>query len=159
MTPRIRSRLLTTMATAALATIALASCSAGSGSTGSYGSTGPYGSTGSYGSTSSDATTVRQTVSPGSSGSGTRPSSRVPAALIGRWNGGSNHTGHWYYEFYPDASYQAWPADDSSTVVLAGTFAVSGTTITFSNGGQPISSEWSVSDGLLYLDGFSYVRA
>jgi hypothetical protein len=84
--------------------------------------------------------------------------SPVPAELVGRWNGGSNEKGHWYYEFYPNSTYRAWPSNDNSRV-LTGVFSVNGNQITFSNYGSPVTSTWSVSDGLLFLDGFSYVPA
>ena len=29
----------------------------------------------------------------------------VPEELVGRWNGGSNEQGHWYYEFQADGTY------------------------------------------------------
>jgi hypothetical protein len=83
----------------------------------------------------------------------------VPAALTGRWNGGSNETGHWYYEFDSVGHYRAWPSYADNPEVITGTVIVRPGTITFSNNGSPVTSRWSISGGLLYLDGFSYVRA
>jgi hypothetical protein len=83
---------------------------------------------------------------------------RVPAALVGRWNGGSHSNGDWNYEFSADGGYRAWPAASPSTV-NTGTVVVDDTTITFSNGGAPVTSTWSLSNGLLVLGGSDYVRA
>jgi hypothetical protein len=83
----------------------------------------------------------------------------VPEELLGRWNGGSNESGHWYFEFHSDGSYRAWPAYVDNPSVLEGEYSVSGTTLKLSNYGRPISVTWSISAGLLFLDGYSYVRA
>jgi hypothetical protein len=83
----------------------------------------------------------------------------IPAELVGRWNGGSNETGHWYYEFNAAGQYRAWPAYVDNPQVIGGTAVVRPNTITLSNGGSPVTFQWSISGGILYLDGFSYVRA
>lgn len=83
----------------------------------------------------------------------------VPGELVGRWNGGSNEAGHWYYDFFPDGTYRAWPAYQDNPRIVAGMIDVSGSRMTFSNGGNPITVEWYISGGLLYMNGYSYVRA
>lgn len=83
----------------------------------------------------------------GWSGAAHRP---VPPALVGTWHGG-----HWNYEFSPDGDYRAWPAGNPRAV-NTGTFAVDDTTLTFSNGGAPVTEAWSASDGRLILDGVVY---
>ena len=83
----------------------------------------------------------------------------APDELVGRWNGGSNAAGHWYLEFYSDGHYRTWPAYGENPSVLEGDYSVSGDTITLSNYGRPISATWSISAGLLFLNGYSYVRA
>jgi hypothetical protein len=82
----------------------------------------------------------------------------VPAALVGRWKGGSHGNGPWFYEFSPDGAYRTWPERDPGTI-NTGTVMVAGSAITFSNGGAPITVTWSLSDGLLVLDGQTYVHA
>jgi hypothetical protein len=82
----------------------------------------------------------------------------VPPTLVGVWHGGSHSNGDWYYEFSADGRYRAWPARSPGTV-NTGTVVVTATTMTFSNGGVPVTSTWSVSDGLLVLDGTVYERA
>jgi hypothetical protein len=90
----------------------------------------------------------------------------VPAALVGRWKGGSHSNGQWFYEFSADAGYRTWPerspaAVNAGTVVIAGGDSLSpgGGSITFSNGGAPVTSTWSLSNGVLLLDGQTYVHA
>lgn len=95
---------------------------------------------------------------------GTRRAS-VPAALVGVWKGGSHSNGPWYYEFAADGGYRAWP-ESGPGVATVGTVAVDGGdslppgggAITFSNGGAPVTSTWSLSNGVLLLDGQRYVR-
>lgn len=82
----------------------------------------------------------------------------VPVALVGLWRGGAHTNGEWCYEFSSDGAYRAWPLRGTGTV-NAGTVVVDDTTILFSNGGAPVRSTWSVSDGVLFLDGQRYVRA
>jgi hypothetical protein len=84
--------------------------------------------------------------------------STVPPALIGRWLGGSHGNGQWYYEFAHDGGYRAWPAGSPDTVNV-GSVVVDDDSITFSNGGAPITATWSLSNGLLLIDGDGYVRA
>ena len=103
--------------------------------------------------------------------------SRTPAALVGRWKGGSHTNGPWCYEFAADGTYRAWPARVSrhSTCACApssvpqdpcsdpgpineGTVVVVGAQITFSNGGAPVTMTWSTADRELVLDGQRYVR-
>ena len=86
-----------------------------------------------------------------------RPSP-VPPALVGVWKGGSHSNGAWYYEFSVDGGYRARPAEGPGPETT-GTVEVEGTSITFSNGGAPVTSTWSVSNGLLLLDGQTYARA
>lgn len=81
----------------------------------------------------------------------------VPAALVGLWRGGAHGNGPWFYEFSADGGYRTWPERDRGTV-NAGTVAVDGADITFSNGGAPVTASWSVSDGVLLLDDQRYVR-
>lgn len=82
----------------------------------------------------------------------------VPAALVGRWKGGSHGNGPWYYEFSDGGDYRVWPERDPGAV-NTGTVEVDDTTITFSNGGAPVTSNWSLADDRLLLDGAGYVRA
>jgi hypothetical protein len=82
----------------------------------------------------------------------------VPPALVGVWSGGSHSNGHWYYEFSADGSYRAWP-ELGPGVVNTGRLVVDDTTITFSNGGAPVTVTWSSSEGRLVLDGDGYVRS
>ena len=82
----------------------------------------------------------------------------VPAALVGLWKGGSHGNGPWFYEFSPDGNYRTWPERDPRTI-NAGTVVVDDTTITFSNGGAPVTSTWQLAGGRLVLDGQSYLRA
>jgi hypothetical protein len=82
----------------------------------------------------------------------------VPPALVGVWKGGSHSNGPWYYEFSADGGYRARPAEGPGAET-AGTVEVEGASITFSNGGAPVTSTWSVSNGLLLLDGQTYARA
>jgi hypothetical protein len=83
----------------------------------------------------------------------------MPNELVGRWNGGSNDQGHWYYEFQSDGSYSAWPAYEDDPIIITGTIEVTSRQITFSNAGSPFTVEWYVSGGLLFMDGYSYVPA
>ena len=83
----------------------------------------------------------------------------VPGELVGRWNGGSNAAGHWYYDFFPNGTYRAWPAYEDNPRVVVGTVDVRPTLMTFSNAGSPVTVRWYISGGLLFMDGFSYVRA
>jgi hypothetical protein len=83
----------------------------------------------------------------------------VPEELVGRWNGGSDEQGHWYYEFQSDGSYSAWPAYEDNPTVITGTIEVTSSQLTFSNGGNPFTVEWYVSGGLLFMDGYSSVPA
>ncbi|MDT7579921.1 MAG: hypothetical protein QOK35_1185 [Pseudonocardiales bacterium] len=90
----------------------------------------------------------------------------VPAALVGRWKGGAHINGPWVYEFSADGGYRTWPEGSPSTmntgtVVVAGGDSPSPGSgdITFSNGGAPITATWSLSNGLLVLDGQTYVHA
>jgi hypothetical protein len=85
--------------------------------------------------------------------------SSAPNELVGRWNGGSNEQGHWYYEFRSDRSYSAWPAYEDDPIIITGTIEVTSSQITFSNAGSPFTVEWYVSGGLLFMDGYSYVPA
>ena len=82
----------------------------------------------------------------------------LPAALVGLWRGGAHGNGPWFYEFSADGGYRTWPERDPGTI-NGGTVAVDGTAITFSNGGAPVTTSWSVSNGVLLLDGQRYVRA
>jgi len=82
----------------------------------------------------------------------------VPAALVGRWKGGSHSNGPWFYEFSADGGYRTWP-EGSPDTTNEGTVFVAGTAITFSNGGAPITATWSLANGLLLLDQQSYMRA
>ena len=82
----------------------------------------------------------------------------VPDALVGLWKGGAHSNGPWYYEFSADGGYRARPAEGPGAETT-GTVEVEGTSITFSNGGAPVTSTWSVSNGLLLLDGQTYARA
>jgi hypothetical protein len=88
-----------------------------------------------------------------------QPTPSVPSELVGRWNGGSNEKGHWYYEFYPDGTYRAWPAYQDNPAVATGTIDVTPAQITFSNGGNPLTVMWYIADGILFMDDYSYVRA
>ena len=83
----------------------------------------------------------------------------MPNELVGRWNGGSNDQGHWYYEFQSDGSYSAWPAYEDDPIIITGTIEITSSQITFSNAGSPFTVEWYVSGGLLFMDGYSYVLA
>jgi hypothetical protein len=83
----------------------------------------------------------------------------VPEELVGRWNGGSNEAGHWYYEFQSDGSYSAWPAYEDNPIVITGTVDVTSSEITFSNAGDPFTVEWYISSGLLFMNEYSYVPA
>jgi hypothetical protein len=85
------------------------------------------------------------------------PQAPVPAALVGVWHGGAHSNGHWYYAFSVDGRYRAWPEGDPGTV-NTGRVAVDGTTVTFSNGGVPVTATWSSAQGRLVLDGDGYVR-
>lgn len=87
----------------------------------------------------------------------------VPPDLVGAWRGEaapdrSPGNGSWCYEFASDGRYRAWP-ESAPSAVNAGTVVVDHTTIWFSNGGAPVSSTWSLSDGVLLLDGKRFVRA
>ena len=82
----------------------------------------------------------------------------VPPALVGRWKGGSHGNGPWYYEFSDGGDYRVWPERDPGAV-NTGTVEVDDTTMTFSNGGAPVTSSWSLADDRLLLDGAGYVRA
>jgi hypothetical protein len=84
---------------------------------------------------------------------------QVPAELVGRWNGGSNESGHWYFEFHENGYYRAWPAYVDNPSIIEGEYSVSGQTITLSNYDHPIEVRWSISAGILYLNGYSYVSA
>jgi hypothetical protein len=77
----------------------------------------------------------------------------VPPELVGAWHAAA--AGHWNYRLTADGHYRAW----SHGAVNTGTFTADGTTITFSNGGAPVTGSWSVGDGRLVLDGDAYVRA
>ena len=81
----------------------------------------------------------------------------VPAALVGVWHGGSHSNGSWYYEFSADGGYRAWP-EGSPGAVNTGRVAVDDDTITFSNGGAPVTDVWAVSGRRLVLDGVAYSR-
>lgn len=85
-------------------------------------------------------------------------SGAVPAALVGRWKGGAHINGPWVYEFSADGTYRTWPESSPGTM-NTGTVLVAGRDITFSNGGAPVTATWSLSDGLLVLDGQTYVHA
>jgi hypothetical protein len=98
-------------------------------------------------------------VDPGSGGEPTPEGGSVPEELVGRWNGGSNEQGHWYYEFQSDGSYSAWPAYEDNPTLITGTVDVTSSEITFSNAGDPFIVEWYISGGLLFMDGYSYVPA
>jgi hypothetical protein len=89
---------------------------------------------------------------------GCASTSRIPAALVGRWKGGTHTNGPWFYEFDADGGYKAWP-ERSPQVVNEGTVFVVGSQITFSNGWAPVTERWSVSDTQLLLDGQRYRRA
>ncbi len=82
----------------------------------------------------------------------------VPAGLVGVWRGGAHSNGSWCYQFSADGTYRAWPERSPGTM-NAGTVIVDHTTIWFSNGGAPVRSTWTVSDGVLLLDGKRFVRA
>ena len=81
----------------------------------------------------------------------------LPGVLVGRWKGGSHLNGPWVYDFSADGGYRTWPERSPGTM-NTGTAVVAGSDITFSHGGAPITSTWSVSDGVLLLDGQSYAR-
>ena len=81
----------------------------------------------------------------------------VPAGLVGVWKGGSHSNGPWYYEFSADGGYRTWPVA-APGVPTTGTVVVDGSSITFSNGGAPVTATWSVSNGVLLLDGQRYAR-
>jgi hypothetical protein len=99
----------------------------------------------------------------------TRPSpthqpqqSAVPSRLIGTWNGGSNYApeGYWYYTFYANGEYQRY---NSQIGTFTGDFVVNGDQISF-YGTQPFTATWSITydeliGDILFLDGYSYVRA
>jgi hypothetical protein len=82
---------------------------------------------------------------------------RTPAALVGRWKGGTHTNGPWFYEFSADGGYRTWP--EQGGPVNSGMILVAGNDLTFSNGGAPITVHWSTADGQLLLDGDRYVRA
>ena len=82
----------------------------------------------------------------------------VPAGLVGVWRGGAHSNGSWCYQFSADGTYRAWPERSPGTM-NAGTAVVDDTTIWFSNGGAPVRFTWTVSDGVLLLDGKRFVRA
>jgi hypothetical protein len=90
----------------------------------------------------------------GWAGAAQRP---VPPELVGVWQGGAHADRHWTYAVSADGGYRAWPATDPAAV-NTGTVVVDGSTITFSNGGAPVSEEWSTSGGRLVLDGEAYTR-
>ena len=90
----------------------------------------------------------------GWAGAAQRP---VPPELVGVWHGGAHADRHWTYELSADGGYRAWPAANPAAV-SAGTVVVDGTTITFSNGGAPVSETWSAPGGRLVLDGDTYTR-
>jgi hypothetical protein len=132
---RFRGSALHVIAVTALLLVTLAACS---GSNDSHAGSGPE---------------------PQSSGSQQASSVSVPDDLVGRWNGGSNEQGHWYYEFQPDGTYSAWPAYEDNPNVLTGIIDVTPSQITFSNGGNPFTVEWSIDGEILFMDGYSYVPA
>jgi hypothetical protein len=74
----------------------------------------------------------------------------VPPELVGAWH--STAAGHWNYRFTVDGHYRAW----SHGALNTGTFTADGHTITFSNGGAPVTEEWSLDGGRLVLDGAVY---
>jgi hypothetical protein len=78
--------------------------------------------------------------------------------LIGRWRGGSHRNGPWFYELAADGEYRTWP-ERGPAPVNTGTVFVAGSSITFSNGGAPVTATWSMDDGVLVLDGQRYLRA
>ena len=82
----------------------------------------------------------------------------VPPALVGRWKGGEHGNGPWYYEFSDHGDYRTWP-ERTPEAINTGTVEVDETTITFSNGGAPVTSSWLIADDRLLLDGAAYVRA
>jgi hypothetical protein len=82
----------------------------------------------------------------------------VPAQLVGRWIGGLDKAGHYYYEFYPDGTYRTRPADRGNPRLITGTVEVTPSRITLSNNGSPITVEWHISRSFLFLDEDSYVR-
>ena len=81
----------------------------------------------------------------------------VPGALVGLWRGGAHSNGAWCYEFSADGAYRAWP-EGAPDAVNEGTVVVDDATITFSNGGVPVTSTWSLANGVLLLDGQRYGR-
>ena len=84
--------------------------------------------------------------------------SLVPPVLAGGWQGGVHGNGPWYYEFTLDGRYRTWPVRRPESV-NAGTVRVDAATITFSNGGVPVTETWSLSHDVLVLDGSRYLRA
>lgn len=81
----------------------------------------------------------------------------TPPALVGRWKGGAHSNGEWFYEFSADGGYRSWPVR-SPKAVNTGTVVVSGDTVTFSNGGAPVTATWRLVGDVLLLDGQSYAR-
>ena len=81
----------------------------------------------------------------------------VPAALVGRWKGGTHSNGPWFYDLSADGEYRTWPERDPETI-NTGTVLVAGNAITFSNGGAPVTATWSTANGQLLLDGQRYER-
>jgi hypothetical protein len=90
----------------------------------------------------------------GWAGAAQRP---VPPELVGVWHGGAHADRHWDYAFSADSSYRAWHVANPAAA-STGTVVVDGTTVTFSNGGAPVSETWSASGGRLVLDGDTYTR-
>ena len=82
----------------------------------------------------------------------------LPAALVGRWKGGTHSNGPWFYDFSADGGYRTWP-ERSPDAINIGTAFVAGDAITFSNGGAPVTVTWSTANGQLLLDGQRYERA
>jgi hypothetical protein len=82
----------------------------------------------------------------------------VPTPLVGRWVGGAHGNGPWIYEFAPDGGYRAWPAADPAAL-NTGTVTVDDDTVTFSNGGAPVTVPWRLAGRTLVLDGQRYARA
>ncbi len=83
----------------------------------------------------------------------------VPPELVGDWSGGSSdgfRSSVW--SFRADGTYAQ---GIRGAGVVTGRFAVDGTLLTMqpAGGGGPRTLQWDIGqDGLLYLDGESYVR-
>ena len=78
----------------------------------------------------------------------------VPPELVGVWQSAA---ARWTYAIDADGSYRAWPSGNPDAV-NTGTVEVDDTTITFSNGGAPVTDVWTATERRLVLDGVAYRR-